>query len=157
MFIFSLKPKSYQNEYLSAISTSPLTSGTYTGFKLTAKTTADNNHNIDFTNANSIQDLSGTLQKTSVFYNPGLGGFIHALSSTATNGIIGLGLVTNVTPIQATKFEIVKIDENTGNIYTTIDNIEYALAHDEDSDSVYLQSGVRNPSNKKWTINFLIV
>ncbi len=157
MFIFSLKPKSYQNQYLAGNPTSPLTTGTYTGYNLTANAIIDNNNNIDFTNANSIQDLSGTTPKTSVLYNPGAGGFIQALSVTATNGTINLGLVTNVTPIQATKFEIVKIDENTCNIYTTIDNTEYALAHDEDTDLVYLQSGVRNPSNKKWTINFLIV
>jgi|GEM_PF-4540676 len=155
MFLFSFKPFSYNNPNIVTDTTKPITGPVYSGFKLTTNTTTDYS-TIDYTNSNNITDITDTNEFLSVFYSPKYEGFIQALSATATaGGSIDVGLVTNVTPALATKFNIKRKSATIFKISTKINNIKFNLCYTPTL-GVFLSNDIDYDIESVWAVSFYI-
>lgn len=155
MFLFSLKPFSYNNGNLIANKASLITSTQYQGYNLSINKTSDNSI-IDYTNANNTNDITESGGPLSVFYNPNSAGFIHALSSQPNaGGRIDVGLVQNIAPDQASQFRINKRSDTIFTVTTTISGTNYALCCDK-NDNIFLSNDILMGDAIIWHISFYI-
>lgn len=155
MFIFSIRPMSYPNKYLS-VATDIIFSE---GYLLTVTSTNDQK-SIAFTSKQSIINIDIT-GSPSLLYNPGANSFLYFEDITDGYGAKDCYASYKKTPSEMKKFYIKMINISTCYIYLNTQNGEpltdykntYVLSYHAEKDRVYLSNSPLYPNEKIWLID----
>ncbi|HWD13414.1 MAG TPA: hypothetical protein VG519_08685 [Pseudochrobactrum sp.] len=155
MLVFSIRPMSYPNKYLSVNTESPFGGG----YNLTVSKTKDRN-SIAFTSSQSIINNEIT-ESPSLYYNPGENSFLYIAYITDGYGASPAIALNGSVPSMLSKLYIKMINISTCYIYLNLGNNNpttdykntYVLSYHAAEDKVYFSKSPLYPNEKIWLID----
>ncbi|QYM73174.1 hypothetical protein K1X45_01605 [Pseudochrobactrum sp. Wa41.01b-1] len=155
MLIFSIRPMSYPNKYLSVNTDRPF----FGGYYLTVAKTKDQK-SISFTSTQSI--INNEITETpSLHYNPGENSFLYFKPALDAYGALIAVAENSVEPSILSKLYINMINISTCYIYVHTANSDpaidypntYVLSYHAAEDKVYFSKSPLYPNEKIWLID----